>query len=192
MPRQTSRSVIALHTRPVHIGFVPADAADDGALVQRLTDVVNRAYAQAEVGIWRNGYLRTRFDEIAGDTQRGWMAAADDSEGIAGSIKTYLLDEQTAWFGALAVDPTRAGRGVGGALVAFAEDNGIRNGAAEMQIEVLAPRGGHAHTDWLRAWYRRLGYQFVEYLDYATLDPAGVSYLALPIDVVVMRKRLTG
>jgi hypothetical protein len=47
----------ALHTRSVRIGFVPADAAADEALVQRLVDVVNRAYAQAEVGMWRNGYL---------------------------------------------------------------------------------------------------------------------------------------
>ena len=175
----------------MRIGFVPADAADDGALVQRLTDVVNRAYAQAEVGLWRKGYVRTRFDEVAADMRRGWIAAADDGEGIAGSIKTYLLDDQRAWLGALAVDPTRDGRGVGSALVAFAEDNGVRHGAAEMQIEVLAPRGGYAYTDWLRAWYQKLGYQFVEYLDYATLDPAGASYLARPIDVVVMRKRLT-
>lgn len=80
--------MIALQARSVHIGFVPADAADDEALVQRLTDVMNRAYAQAEVGLWRNGYLRTRFDEVAADTQRSRCDAGRAQRRLAAAYRS--------------------------------------------------------------------------------------------------------
>jgi GNAT superfamily N-acetyltransferase len=97
---------------------------------------------------------------------------------------------ETGWFGALAVSGSDGGRGVGSALVALAERRARSGGATTMQMELLGPEATHAHTDRLAAWYRRLGYREIERRDLADVDPAAVPFLAVPLAVAVMEKRL--
>jgi ribosomal protein S18 acetylase RimI-like enzyme len=174
-------------TTPVEVELLPASAADDVELVARVSDLVNRASRTAEQGMWLDGILRTT---PADAVRRGELAVARDDGRLAGSVRTRLLDGETAWFGALAVDHERAGRGVGGALVRFAEDRARAEGARAMQIELVVPADGHPHTDLLAGWYGRLGYREVERRDPADVDPVAAPFLAVEAAVAVMRKRL--
>ena len=171
--------------------MLPVSAAEDAALVAEVTDLVNRAYEAAEEGLWLDDVARTTADETADAVAHGQLAVARDHGLLVGSVRIRQLDGETGWFGALAVDPSHGGRGIGGKLVEYAEGRALLAGARTMQLELLVPEPVHVHTDRLAAWYGRLGYREVERRDLADLGPTVVSHLAVPCEVAVMQKRLT-
>jgi GNAT superfamily N-acetyltransferase len=175
----------------VEIGMLPVSAAEDATLVAEVTDLVNRAYEAAEEGLWVDDVARTTLGQTADAIAHGQLAVARDHGRLVGSVRTRQLDGGTGWFGALAVDPSHGGRGIGGKLVKYAEGRALLAGASTMQLELLVPEPAHVHTDRLARWYGRLGYREVERRDLADFDPTVVSRLAAPCEVAVMQKRLT-
>lgn len=175
----------------VKIEMLRAGAEEDAALVDEVTELVNRAYQVAEQGLWADGVARTTPQETAAAVACGELAVAREQGRVVGSIRTRQMDSETGWFGALAVDPAHGGHGVGGRLVAFAEGRAIAAGARTMQLELLVPLEAHVHTQRLAAWYRRLGYRETERRDLADVEPTAVPFLAVPLEVTVMRKPLT-
>jgi GNAT superfamily N-acetyltransferase len=172
------------------VSLLAAGDADDAELVAALVGLVNRAYSEAERGIWTRDLDRTTPDEVATMISRRQLAASTLDGRLVGSVFTRLLDDRIGWFGALAVDPEFGGRGLGRHLVEFCEHHARRGGAHIMQLELLIPDRPHPHTDRLAAWYAGLGYRHVEDLDLAELDPDSVAYAVVPIGVSVMRKPL--
>ena len=168
----------------------PAVMAADDAVVAELTDLVNRAYDVAERGLWREGVARTTHAETADAIAGQEVLVARDGGRIVGTVRTRLLDGFTGWFGALAVDATYAGRGIGGLLVAAAEGCASEAGASSMQLELLVPVAGHAHIEMLTSWYMRLGYRRTGLRDLAEIDPAAVPFLLQPCHAAVMQKDL--
>jgi GNAT superfamily N-acetyltransferase len=174
----------------VTVELVPAELAADEHVVANLVGIVNRAYLTAEEGMWTRGLTRTNPQELAEAITKGEVAAVRVDGELAGAVFTHLLDERTGWFGALAVEPSFAGRGLGGQLVEFAEEHARRYGADTMQLELLVPDPPHPHTRRLAEWYAVLGYRHVEDRDLADLDADSVQYAVVPIHVRVMRKSL--
>jgi GNAT superfamily N-acetyltransferase len=172
------------------VSLLDAGSADDANTVDQLVALVNRAYSEAERGIWTRDLDRTNPAEVATTISRRELAAATLDGRLVGSVFTRLLDDRTGWFGALAVDPGFGGRGVGRRLVEFCEQHALAGGAHAMQLELLVPDRPHAHTDRLAGWYTGLGYRHVEDRDLAELDPDSVAYAVVPIHVSVMRKSL--
>ena len=139
----------------------PARPADAEALAA----FVNRAYrgAAAREG-WAHeadliGGQRTDAamiaDEIAGPGAILVMRAADGG-GILGCVATHLrpgLNGDACYFGMLAVDPDRQGRGIGRRLVDTIEARAVASGCVAVEITVIHLRGS------LIAWYERLGYR---------------------------------
>ncbi|KAI1371612.1 acyl-CoA N-acyltransferase [Hypoxylon crocopeplum] len=69
-----------------------------------------------------------------------------------GSVRR--LEDGSAWFGMLAVDVSRQGRGLGSKVLAWAEQHARREwGARRLEFDVVCTR-----TD-LIAWYTRRGYR---------------------------------
>ena len=167
-------------------------AADDPVLVAALAVLVNRAYEVAEEGMWHDGVARTTDAEISEAIIGRELVLARDTTGrIVGSIRTRLLNQETGWFGVLAVDGRNGGQGIGGKLVADAESRAASAGARTMQLELLVPVRSHPHTDRLAAWYGRLGYREPGRLELADVEPSAVPFLAVPCNLAVMQKRLT-
>lgn len=169
----------------------PPTAADDAPLVAAVTALVNRAYEVAEDGLWRRPAPRLTPAQARAAIAAGELVLARDDGALVAAVCARMLDVATGWFGALAVDVGRAGRGHAGALVGFVEQRSRDAGAEAMQIEVLAPTPAHPHMQRLAAWYGRLGYREVGRGDLADLDPDSVPLLTGPCAVVVMRKPLT-
>jgi hypothetical protein len=61
----------------LEIELLPAAAADDAGLVAEPSDLVNRAYAAAEHGLWRDGIDRTTPAETAAAVRDGELVVAD-------------------------------------------------------------------------------------------------------------------
>ncbi|MGH2631473.1 MAG: GNAT family N-acetyltransferase, partial [Actinomycetota bacterium] len=116
----------------VVVRWLEPDVAGDLALAPAVTDVVNRAYAHAEVGLFATKIERTDIDHVRTSISRRQTAVALEDGAVVGSIRAGALDGRTGWFGALGVDPAMHGRRFGDALVRFVEDDAAAAGRGAM------------------------------------------------------------
>jgi GNAT superfamily N-acetyltransferase len=160
----------------------------DPALAGPLRDIVNAAYDEGEAGLWRPGSERITPVQMAGVIERGELAAAHLGDRPVGCVRVLPGE-----FGLLAVARDATGRGVGGALVDFAEATARDRGATTMRLELLVPRAGtHPAKARLHEWYSRLGYRPVACEDFAAGYPDLAPRLAVPCDLVTYEKPLSG
>jgi GNAT superfamily N-acetyltransferase len=138
--------------------------------------------------LWVPGRERVTAAELADFIARREIAAACDGERPVGCVRTTPGE-----FGLLAVARDATGRGVGRALVDFAEAAARAGGAKVMRLELLVPREGtHPAKERLHAWYSRLGYRAVRRDDFAVAYPEAALWLAVPCDLVGYEKPLGG
>jgi GNAT superfamily N-acetyltransferase len=142
----------------VVVRWLEPDVAEDLALAPAVTEVVNRAYAHKEVGLFATKIERTDIDEVRTSISRRETAVALLEGTIVGSVRSRALDGRTGWFGALGVDPAVHGRGFGEVLIRFVEDTRAAAGRGAMQLEVLEAQPIHPHLSRVREWYERRGY----------------------------------
>jgi GNAT superfamily N-acetyltransferase len=175
----------------IEIELLTATAASDGELVSEITELVNRVYAAAEIGLWVEGAARATTAEIKDMIARGEIAVARSAGSIVGSVRIQTLDERTGEFGVLVADPACRNEGIGRRLVVFAEETCRRRGLRVMQLELLVPREWkHPSKEFLHAWYTRIGYRPVRS---GTIDesyPRLAPLLATSCDYVVYHKDL--
>ncbi len=161
---------------------------DDPALAGPLRDIVNAAYEEGEAGLWLPGHVRVTATAIARCIARGELAAAHADARVVGCVRVLPGE-----LGLLAVAPDATGRGVGGALVAFAEETARARGADAMRLELLVPRvGTHPAKERLHKWYTRLGYRVVGRAEFGSAYPEIAPRLGVPCDLVVYEKSLGG
>ncbi|MGH2538996.1 MAG: GNAT family N-acetyltransferase [Actinomycetota bacterium] len=175
----------------VVVRWLEPDVAGDLALAPAVTDVVNRAYAHAEVGLFATKIERTDIDHVRTSISRRQTAVALEDGAVVGSIRAGALDGRTGWFGALGVDPAMHGRRFGDALVRFVEDDAAAAGRGAMRFEVLESQPIHPHLSRIREWYERRGYRETSRLPLAALYREDAAKLLVArMDVVTMRKQL--
>lgn len=151
---------IALLIRPLR---------EDDSL-EELTDLLHRAYkALADMGLQ---YLATRQDvettrkRISNGTC--FVATIDDK--IVGTItfKMPHVGHNVAWLdrpdighiSQMAVEPALQSKGIGARLMRQAEEYARTRGLAELALDT-SEQAGH-----LISWYKRLGYRFIEYVQW--------------------------
>jgi GNAT superfamily N-acetyltransferase len=173
------------------IAVLRSEASADAALIDDLTELVNRVYEVAERGLWVDGATRTTATEMAEMVAGAEIAVARLDGRVVGVVRVQQLDAATGEFGLLVSDPGHRGEGVGRDLVRFAEDLCRQRHLEVMQLELLVPRGWtHPTKTFLDAWYRRIGYRPVRT---GTIDesyPQLAPLLATPCDFVIYRKDL--
>jgi GNAT superfamily N-acetyltransferase len=156
-----------------------------------VTALVNDVYAAAEEGLWEPGTSRTSAAEVETLIRAGEIAVGVDGERIVGCVRLQLLGDGLGEFGMLAVDPSRRGKGSGGALVRFAEQWCRDNGQESMQLELLVPRGWtHPVKAFLADWYGRIGYEVVRTGRFEESYPELARRLATPCDFLIWHKDL--
>jgi GNAT superfamily N-acetyltransferase len=173
------------------IELLPTSAADDAALVDAITELINRVYAEAERGLWVDGATRTSAAELAGQIRAGQIAVARMDGRIVGSVRIQRLATGEGELAALVAAPERRGLGIGRELVAFAERECRQRGATVMQLELLVPRTwSHPTKEFLAEWYTRLGYRKVRVGAIEESYPNLAPLLATPCDFVIYHKDL--
>src|SRR5688500_8468097 len=91
---------------------VATPAAAHPEVVTGVLALVNAAYDAAERTLWNVPLGRTNADEVGRWIAAGSLVTARASGRLVGSVTSHLIDAATGWFGALAVDPAWAGRGI--------------------------------------------------------------------------------
>lgn len=122
----------------------PATPADIPAMLP----MINAAFS---VETFLNGD-RTNAETLAKHMQSDQFLLAEDAAGVIHASVLIELHGDTAYFGMLAVDPSRKGRGLGRTMIGAAEDFARERGATRMDITVLSLRPE------LLPYYRKLGY----------------------------------
>lgn len=115
--------------------------------VPGMISVVNAAFAIEE---FLEG-TRTDEERMSELMKKGTFLVTEDAGRIVASVYTELRGDR-AYFGMLAVDPSRQGTGLGRMMVEAAEDRCRSLGARVMDIAVLTLRPE------LPPLYRKLGY----------------------------------
>jgi ubiquinone/menaquinone biosynthesis C-methylase UbiE/GNAT superfamily N-acetyltransferase len=175
----------------VAVALLASAASADASLVGRLANLVNRVYAVAEDGLWIEGATRTTVREIRDLIAQGEIAVATIARDLAGCVRIRELDGVRGEFGMLAVAPSRRGRGIGGALVRFAEQRSRKRGHRTIELELLVPRGWvHPSKRSLDEWYRRIGYRVARTGKIDDAYPQLAPLLATPCDFVIYEKPL--
>ena len=84
-----------------------------GELVEQLTDLVNDVYTNAESGLWRDGFIRTRTSDFAELVAAGQVAVATIADGVVvGSMQFRQISADTSEFGMLVADADNMVRGI--------------------------------------------------------------------------------
>jgi GNAT superfamily N-acetyltransferase len=189
MARSDDKSSAQEQAGAVEIGLLARDSGDDA--VAEVTDLVNRVYATAEEGLWRDGTDRTTLSETMRFVRGGEIAVARLAGRIVGSVRIQRLEGGVGEFGMLAADPGHRGAGIGGRLIRFAEGLIREGGFGTMQLELLVPTAWtHPTKEFLHNWYTRLGYRVVRTGSIDEQYPALAPRLATPCDYVIYHKKL--
>jgi GNAT superfamily N-acetyltransferase len=83
--------------------------------------------------------------------EKGYFLLAEDATGLVGCVYVELRGER-AYFGLLAVDPSRQHRGLGRRLIVETENHARATGCHAMDLRIV-----NLHEE-LPPFYRRLGY----------------------------------
>lgn len=173
------------------ISVEPVASADDRERVTAIAELINTVYDEAEAGLWMTGARRTSPQEVAELIRLQELVTARAGNRVVGVVRVQRLSEELAEFGMLATDPERRGHGIGRDLVAFAERRAGERGCSGMQLELLVPAGwNHPSKEFLRAWYRRIGYRHARTSELSELYPGLAPLLATACDLEVYRKDL--
>lgn len=174
----------------VEIQVLDPDTAPD--TVDEVTELVNRVYALAEEGLWRDGATRTTSSEVRELVRNGEIAVARLGDRVVGSVRVQQFGDGVGEFGMLATDPRHQGIGIGRRLILFAERLSQERGHDTMRLELLVPKTWtHPSKDFLHKWYTRLGYRIVQKDSIDEQYPALAPLLATPCDFVIYHKKLT-
>jgi len=175
----------------VDVGPLQPEAVGDAAVVERLAELVNGVYAVAERGLWRDGATRTTSGELAEMLRNGELVVAQRNGRVVGSVRVHDVADDVSEFGLLVAAHNERGRGVGRALLDFAEARSRERGLRAMQLELLVPRSGsHPSKEFLRAWYGRRGYRIVRTGRLDDAYPQLAPLLATPCDFEIHHKPL--
>jgi ribosomal protein S18 acetylase RimI-like enzyme len=158
----------------------PATLADTAELVR----IVNLAYV-VEAEIFHGD--RTSEPDVRAriaTPNAAFLVIPDDAAGaapgaLAGSVCVETRGNR-GFFGMLAVDPNRQGRGLGRALVRAAEEYSRARGCAHMDLDVV-----HLRRE-LTQFYGSLGYTVIGEADYPRPEET-----TLPVKLIHMTKPLS-
>jgi GNAT superfamily N-acetyltransferase len=176
---------------PLDVSIARPAEADDGGFVAEVVDLINRAYAGAEQGLWQDGTDRTSPAEVTSLIRTGQLVVARMDGRLVGTVRVQRLAGGEGEFGMLVASPHERGVGIGRELVAFAERWARERQLVRMQLELLVPQTWtHPVKEFLRGWYTRIGYREIRRARLDEAYPALWPYLATPCDFVIYHKSL--
>lgn len=140
--------------------------------INRLYEILIHAYAETEQSVWGENYIRIPKDEFISLISRGEVFYAELNGNVVGSIYVYRKDESTFSFGLLSADFSLKGKGIGKALVDYAEAHAFDQGAKYMDLEILRPIAEEVpFKGVLKQWYTKLGYVYTLSGTFVELKP---------------------
>ncbi len=170
---------------------LPVDSDLGIADVQRLADLINEVYDDAESGMWKRKGARTNPADVERLLRAQALILAEIDGVLVGSVNVNLMSDGVGEFGMLVADRRHRGSGIGSALVEHAEKWARDHGSHTMRLEILTPRHwSHPSKTFLQQWYARIGYTPQATESFESMHPELVPQLATECDFTVWHKSL--
>lgn len=145
-------------------------------------DVLIRAYAETEIEIWGENYIRISFEEYKMVIEKEFVFSALLNDEVVGTILLSNHGKGHFSFGLLAVDFKHKGLGIGRKLIDKAEQKARNLGGIKMTLEILKPQNQIIpFKEQLADWYQRLGYHYLFTKSFIELKPNRVEKAKLLI-----------
>ncbi len=159
--------------------------------VRMLCGMVNKAYDEAELGLWKIPDTRTTIEEIQTALREGRMMLAELKGQIVGCIQVTKHGFTAMEFGMLAVSSTMRGAGIGQTLRSAVERHAKTQGCKTMLLEFLTPKHWkHPDKERLAHWYRLGGYSPQASQPFEKAHPEKAQYLTTECDFTVWTRSL--
>jgi GNAT superfamily N-acetyltransferase len=169
----------------------PIDADLQADRIQRLSDLINEVYDDAESGMWKRQGTRTDPAEVERLLRGRALILAEIDGQLVGSVNVNLMGDGVGEFGMLVADLNHRGNGIGSALVDRAESWARGMACHTMRLELLTPRHWtHPSKEFLKMWYSRIGYEAQATEPFEILHPELAPELATECDFTVWHKPL--
>lgn len=156
-----------------------------------LIEMINNVYKTSEKEFWKEGYYRIREEEYLNLVRQRELYVLLEDEEKMGCVRLEELEPMKASFSMLTCHPDHRQKGIGKFLVDFAHIQAKSNGCRRMQLQLLQP------TDWvhdekvfLLNWYKQLGYEETETLDFTSKYPDHQQFMKCGLEFTVLEKRL--
>ena len=159
--------------------------------VQRLANLINEVYDDAESGMWKPKGARTNPADVERLLRAQALILAEIDGALVGSVNVNLMSDGIGEFGMLVADRKHRGEGIGSALVEHAEQWARDHGCHTMRLEILTPcHWSHPSKTFLQQWYARIGYAPQSTESFEALHPELLPGLATECDFTVWHKAL--
>ena len=159
--------------------------------INRLSDLINEVYDEAESGMWKRKGTRTNPAEVKRLLRAHALILAEIEGVLVGSVNVNLMSDGIGEFGMLVADREYRGQGIGSALVKHAERWAREHARHTMRLEILTPRHWtHPSKEFLKRWYSRIGYSPQTTEPFEAMYPELVPELATECDFTVWHKSL--
>lgn len=146
-----------------------------------LHNIMRQAYAETEIEIWGENYVRMDREEYFDLIYQGSILYATLENEICGSIYFYRITDDVYGFSLLCTREGYKHKGVGRTLIEAVEAEAKKTGASSIQIEILRPRDFDTEPKTiLRKWYESLGYTFLSSDNFADSSPDQALLLKVP------------
>lgn len=157
----------------------------DGKLSRKekelLHDIMRQAYAETEIEIWGENYVRMDREEYYDLIYQGSILYATIDQEICGSVYYYKVSEDVYGFSLLCAREGYKHKGVGRTLIEAVEAEAKKRGASAIQIEILRPTDFDTTSKTiLRRWYEQLGYTYTSSDNFADAVPDKARLLKVP------------
>jgi len=159
--------------------------------INRLHDLINQVYAEAEDGMWLENSSRITKSEVREMLENEQLVLAMSDGKIVGSVKKLKINSTTCEFGILVADETFRGQGIGSSLVNAFENWAIAAGFKTLQLALLTPRDWEQPSkEFLKKWYSRIGYIPERTESFAARYHHRAHEMATECDFTVWKKQL--
>lgn len=166
-------------------------------LAEKLTSVINVAYARTEDDFWKTNAVRTSVPEVTQlvAAQRFYkLTAPDDGDALVGCIMLTRVSQEVVEFGMLAIAEAALGRGYGNLIMREAEREARDKWqASEIQLSLLIPvdrARKHTFKATLKNWYERMGYVNRKTLTLEETVPHLCAIVAMEMEMLIFNKAL--
>lgn len=160
-------------------------------LIKYLVSLINTVYNTAENGLWIVNDSRVNYDQLIQLIKKKEILIAKNSQTIVGLIAISHISYNTTGFSMLSTHQKHQGKGIGSILVTASENWAKKNGASQMQLELLIPKEYTNNSkSVLTKWYTKIGYKIIRTEPFEITYPEKAKLLACECDFTIWQKSL--
>ena len=161
--------------------------------IQKLARLINLVYLETEKDYWPHDgtYERISSTQLSKYITNNQIIIATVKNHIIGVVRVYKFDDESCGFGMLVTQKKYRKLGVGKKLLTTIDSWAKDQNFKKIQLELLKPQNYiDKNKEFLKKWYQKIGYNYIEKTTYKKLYPKQASLLKIPCIFEIYHKNI--